>query len=67
MRDIDQQRCIILKAEQGQPQHVKEAHDTALAYAVWTMWTCGQCGGADSQNTEHPLCTNFGEVCPDFT
>ena len=23
-------------------------------HAVWTMWTCGQCGGADSQNREHP-------------
>ena len=23
-------------------------------HAVWTMWTCGQCGGVDSRNTERP-------------
>ena len=27
-------------------------------HAVWMMWTCGQCGGADSRNTERP-CTFY--------
>ena len=49
-RDFERQH-VILKAEQGQPRCVKEARDAAL---VWTMWTCGQCGGVDSRNTERP-------------
>ena len=44
-RDFERQR-VVLKAEQGQPRRVEEARDTASARCVWTMWTCGQCGGS---------------------
>ena len=53
MQDFEWQH-IVLKAEQGQPQCVEEARDTASAWAVWMMWTCGQCGGVHSWNTECP-------------
>ena len=41
MRDFERQH-VVLKAEQGQPRRVKEAHDT-----TWHM-PCGQCGHVDS-------------------
>ena len=42
------------KQEQVQPRRVEEARDTASACDLWMMWTWGQCGGADSRNTERP-------------
>ena len=50
----------ILKGNMSYFKLNKVSHDMSKRHvippwhAMWMMWTCGQCAGADSRNTEHP-------------
>ena len=52
--------CEILNNNTSYLKLNKVSHNTLKRHmilpqhAVWTMWTFGQCGGMDSQNTERP-------------